>query len=51
MISYAYGRFGKHLENRQIPYQSVRGPLGFVIISTRENTRLIARDPFNLQGS
>ena len=27
MISYAYGRFGKHLKNRQIPYQSVRGPL------------------------
>ena len=27
MISYALGSFGKHLKNRQIPYQSVRGPL------------------------
>ena len=27
MLSYASGRFGKHLKNRQIPYQSVKGPL------------------------
>ena len=27
MISCALGSFGKHLKNRQIPYQSVRGPL------------------------
>ena len=27
MISYAGGCFGKHLKNRQIPYQSARGPL------------------------
>ena len=26
MISYVKGNFGKHLKNRQIPYQSVRGP-------------------------
>ena len=26
VISYAKGTFGKHLKNRQIPYQSVRGP-------------------------
>ena len=26
MISYVKGSFGKHLKNRQIPYQSVRGP-------------------------
>ena len=27
MISYAEGSFGKHLKNRQISYQSVRGHL------------------------
>ena len=27
MISDAKGSFGKHLKNRQIPYQSVRGQL------------------------
>ena len=30
MISYAYGSFGKHLKNSQIPYQSVRGPFPFL---------------------
>ena len=27
VISYAQGSFEKHLKSRQIPYQSVRGPL------------------------
>ena len=35
MISYAYGSFGKHLKNRQIPYQSVRGP--FLVLYFYEN--------------
>ena len=32
VISYIYGRFLKHLKNRQIPYQSVRGPLGCLTV-------------------
>ena len=30
LISYAYGSFGKHLINRQIPYQIVRGHLAML---------------------
>ena len=30
VVPYAWGSFGKHLKNRQIPDQSVRGPFVFL---------------------
>ena len=39
MISYAYESFGKHLKNRQIHYQSVRGPF-----TSRETESSVPRE-------
>ena len=40
MISHAKGSFGKHLKNRQIPYQSVRGPPWHTVSRYNKSQRL-----------
>ena len=43
VIFYAKGSFGKHLNNRHIPYQSVRDPSALMVISMAQATAAVCK--------